>query len=611
MNFLAPGAFWFLAALPVVIVFYLLKRKRVVRVISSTLLWQRFLSETQASAPFQKLRHNWLLILQLLLLLFVILALSRPYFSGRSASRSLRVLVLDASASMQSTDEAPSRFAKAKAEALKWVDALRDNDQMIVLLAGPSTEVKQSPTSNKAALRRAIESCEATDARGDLNDALKLAETLVRDQPASEVHLFSDGAVPDLSSLENKGLPLVFHPVGTRGNNLAIVNLDVKANPENPEQRAIYVGVANFSTNRQEVEVDLVFEKQVVDSRVLAVEPGATAPHVFVAPQTRDGIFTVRLVANDDLAADNEASAVSMLPKPLRVLLVTRGNNFLERALSSVAKARVTTAAEWSPSLGEFDVVVLDDAAVTTLPKENLLALHVASTNWFESWAKLENPMIIDWKGAHPLLRYVNLDNVLIRESLAVKTPPWAVSLVESQTSPLVLAGETRRQKVVWVGFDVTESNWPLKVSFPIFIANALDWLDPSLAGAADRMIPAGGTIRMPAPDGAVEAKILTPAGTSRSVPINTNRHEIAFSETLKQGVYRVEAGTNQTWFCVNLLDASESRAQPRRELNFGKYGLVKASTTQRANLEMWRWIAAVGLAVLLFEWWFYHRRTA
>ena len=88
MNFLAPAAFWFAATLPVVVVFYLLKRKRVVKLVSSTLLWQKFLADTQANAPFQKLRHNWLLVLQLLLLLLAILALSRPYFAGHSAAAS-------------------------------------------------------------------------------------------------------------------------------------------------------------------------------------------------------------------------------------------------------------------------------------------------------------------------------------------------------------------------------------------------------------------------------------------------------------------------------------------------------------------------------------------
>src|SRR5512147_2239481 len=102
MHFLAPLAFSFAAAIPVVILFYLLKRKRVVRLVSSTLLWQKFLAETQASAPFQKLRKNWLLILQLLLLALAVFALARPYFATKVKPARLRVVILDASASMQS-----------------------------------------------------------------------------------------------------------------------------------------------------------------------------------------------------------------------------------------------------------------------------------------------------------------------------------------------------------------------------------------------------------------------------------------------------------------------------------------------------------------------------
>src|SRR5437867_10076590 len=101
MKFLTPAALWFAAAIPVVILFYLLKRKRVVKLVSSTLLWQKFLAETQASAPFQRLRHNWLLILQLLLLALVVFALVRPYFAGYAKSSRLCVLILDVSASMQ------------------------------------------------------------------------------------------------------------------------------------------------------------------------------------------------------------------------------------------------------------------------------------------------------------------------------------------------------------------------------------------------------------------------------------------------------------------------------------------------------------------------------
>ena len=128
----------------------------------------------------------------------------------------------------------------------------------MVLLVGASTEVKQSATSNKAALRRALEACAVTDSSTRLSEALKLAEVLTRDRGRdenAEVHLFSDGAAGDLSEFENKAMRLVYHCIGTRANNLGITTLDLRENPENRQQRAIYTSVANFSTNAQQTEM--------------------------------------------------------------------------------------------------------------------------------------------------------------------------------------------------------------------------------------------------------------------------------------------------------------------------------------------------------------------
>ena len=82
-------------------------------------------------------------------------------------------------------------------------------------------------------------------------------------------------------------------------------------------------------------------------------------------------------------------------------------------------------------------------------------------------------------------------------------------------------------------------------------------------------------------------------------------------NDTLKQGTYRLKVDTNTVTFCVGLLDANETRITPRTELPLGKYGGVQATTLRRANAEMWRWLACAGLGVLLFEWWWYHKRTA
>jgi hypothetical protein len=610
MNFLAPIAFVFAATIPVVIVFYLLKRKRVVKLVSSTLLWQKFLAETQASAPFQRLRKNWLLILQIILLTLAVLALTRPYFASKAKPAELRVVILDTSASMQAGDETPSRFEKARAEALKWVDALKERDQMVILQAGANTEVKQSATSEKAALRRALQACAPSDSPTRLVPALRMAESLVRDHRNAEIHLFSDGAVPELDEFENKALPLIYHRVGKGSRNLGITALDVRANPENPNQRAIYASVANFATNSQTTELDLLLDDRLLESRPLTIASGEVSPQVFLANQARDGVFTVRLTVRDELEADNQASIVSLLPKSIKVALVSRGNRLLEKALRASAHLELTVLSDLNDRGTSFDFVVLDDVIPTVWPSGNVLAIHVVNTNWLEGVTTVENPPIVDWRSTHPLLRHAGFDTVGVIRSFTAKTPSWAVALVDSPQAPLMVAGELGRQRIIWIGFDVLESNWPMRVSFPIFIANAVEWLNPAAVQGAQLLVKAGEPLRVALSQPQKSAEVSLPGGGKKTLTLDADAKELIFGETYKQGIYRLNFGTNDLIFCVDLLDKDESNIQPRDELQLGKYTKIAATTLQRANMELWRTIAGLALLFLLGEWWYYHRRT-
>jgi Ca-activated chloride channel homolog len=611
MHFLAPFAFFFAAALPVVVLFYLLKRRRVVRLIPSTLLWQKFLADTQASAPFQKLRHNWLLILQLLLLLLAILALSRPYFSAKSEGGRLQVVILDTSASMQSTDVSPSRFEHARSEALRLVDAMHDTDQMVLLVAGASAQVRQSATSAKSALRRALQASSVSDTPTHLADALKLAETLIQNRTTAEIHLFSDGAVPALEEFENSGLPLIYHQTGTRSENIGITGLDVRPNPENPSERAVFASVSNTSTNTRLAQLELHRDGQLLEVKTVTLAPGQTVPQVFLASQDEDAILSVHLTDEDDLLIDNQASVVSLLPRPVRIRLASPGNQLLAKALRVIPNV-ILTESGVSPGPDEsFDLVVLDNVNPQELPAGNLLSFNIARKEWFDSWTTLPSPPIVDWKNAHPLLRFVNFDNVQIAESLSVKTPSWAASLVDSPQTGLILAGELGRRRIVWVGFDPLQSTWPLRISFPIFIANAVDWLNPASITASQRTIQAGTPFRLALTEPITEAEINLPDGSKQTLEVNPQTGELVFADTASLGTYRITAGTNQIAFCVNLLDDAESNTTPKSELSFGKYAKADSTELRRANLEIWRWIAAASLTLLMLEWWYYHRRTA
>jgi hypothetical protein len=283
----------------------------------------------------------------------------------------------------------------------------------------------------------------------------------------------------------------------------------------------------------------------------------------------------------------------------------------LEKALKAIPTVELAKVAQLSDAAEGFDLVVLDNVAPLAWPKPNVIAINIARTNWFTAWKKVEGPSIVDWKTGHPLLRFVNFDNVQVAESLGVQTPSWALSLVDSPSTPLVLAGELNRQRIVWISFDTLQSTWPLRISFPIFVANAVDWLNPASERASILSVKAGDPFRFSVPENVANAEITVPDGSTRTRAIDSNRKELVFGETQKQGVYKVKAGTNQVTFCVNLLDALETDTTPRQEIQFGAYAKVTSTTTRQANLEVWRWFALTAFLILLFEWWYYHRRTA
>jgi hypothetical protein len=291
--------------------------------------------------------------------------------------------------------------------------------------------------------------------------------------------------------------------------------------------------------------------------------------------------------------------------------LLSAGNRFLEKALrASAPNVEVAVAQSLTASSEGYDLVVLDNLVPAKWPAGNILAFRAAHANWFQDASKLEAPPIVSFRTGHPLLRFVTLDNVQIGESLAIKTPAWATALVDAPENPLVIAGELGRQRIVWVGFDLLQSTWPLRISFPIFIANAVEWLNPSAINASQLTIQAGKPLRLSPAQPVPNAEIHSPDGTAQRWDVNPTTGELVFGDTLQQGIYRVTAGTNQTVFAANLLDPVESNTTPKDELKFGKYAKATAAPVRRASLEIWRWIAALALAVLMFEWWYYHRRT-
>ena len=157
INMLSPLQWALLLAIPPAILsLYFLKLKRQQAVVPSTMLWKRAIEDLHVNSIWQKLRKNLLLYLQLLFVGLLILACLRPGWSGMNRVGERRIYIIDHSASMQATDNNPSRLDVAKDKALKLIKDAASNDSAMVIATSDRASVEQGFTNNRSLLENAV-----------------------------------------------------------------------------------------------------------------------------------------------------------------------------------------------------------------------------------------------------------------------------------------------------------------------------------------------------------------------------------------------------------------------------------------------------------------------
>ena len=163
MNFLSPLAFAALAlALPLVLLYFLKVRRRQ-RTVSSLMLWGAELRDREASAFFQRLQRDPLLILQILALVAMCVALARPVVTVVGEGARKVVVVLDTSASMKARDVGPSRFEAARGEAAAMVRRLGEGAEVMVIETGVQPNVVAALGRDRDRALGAIRNAHARD----------------------------------------------------------------------------------------------------------------------------------------------------------------------------------------------------------------------------------------------------------------------------------------------------------------------------------------------------------------------------------------------------------------------------------------------------------------
>jgi len=211
------------------------------------------------------------------------------------------------------------------------------------------------------------------------------------------------------------------------------------------------------------------------------------------------------------------------------------------------------------------------------------------------------------------VMRFADLEGLHLRKALRTSTQPWGQSLADASSGPLIAVGEHNGLRVVSVAFDLSDSDWPLRVSFPIFLTNSVRWLTAAGGlGASQVETPTGGVASLTLPPGPASVSVTRPDGSSTAVAAPPIGGIVLVDDTRQAGLYHLRSNGVDYPFAVNLDNRDESTLAVQNSPSLSHAGAPVAAhqpLSRRSKDDLWPTLAAVALAVLLLEWFVFHRR--
>ena len=565
------------------------------------------------------------------------------------------------------TDSVRLEVAKAKVAGL--IDQMeRGMTAMIISFAG-TPRVVQEFTDNTRLLRERLDTIQSTAEPTDLLGALKLAEGLanpaqvtvqegapevdiVEGEPAT-LFILSDGRFGDVQDFALGNLDPVYVPLGSPDTtNLAITALDARSSEASPTLRQAFVQVTNYADEAVDTIVEIRLNGQLLEAQRLSVPADGASGATFPLGEVPPGALEARLSgdtiaqAGDRLKIDNRAYAALNDARSSRVLFVSPGNPAIQQALATGRIDRLGGVEVLAPSIlssddhmrlsaaGAFDLVIYDRCAPEEMPRAHTLFIGVMPEDWLDDGDQIQTvvaPQVIDWNRAHPILSHIELGNFDIVESLVIDPPVGGASLIDAAEGPIAAIAPRDGFEDVLLGFAILveeegrlqrNTDWINRHSFPTFWLNTLEYFVGQSDGGGCSYRPGQAVELKPASATAKQIELAKPDG-SRVTLRRRGEEPFVFQATELPGVYRVfEKSVETERFAVNLFDRRESdirlktttpdEAQQAQiaALRIGNIDVAAATGAAPARQELWRPLLLAALAVLILEWYVYHRRV-
>lgn len=526
------------------------------------------------------------------------------------------------------------------------------------------------PTQRTSDLNEALIAATGLANPGRSSDKQSEIDVQVAEALDAVLFIYTDGGVAQVPQFAPGTLNVQYHAVGSIFDpppNVGITAFSVGDPSESDGSVQLFGRLQNSDNEDQTVNVSLylggVLQDAVADISVPASDSKGISFDLSADAAAVDNPTTVRLVieTKDVFMLDNEAFAVLNPARKSNVIIVSDYTPYFRYALSTDAvKKRTNVEFRGSEYLkekeyaqrslnGYYDLAIYDSVVPETMPQCNTMIWNEVPSG--EAWQRSEihSPTpVLDYDNSHPMMAAVKLGSLTIINSRDLEGPPGSLSLIESTSGSIAMLGPREGYLDFVLGFSIIQrdeksgegdgngnvdgdaesnqvnseiesesetvvnSDWPKKLSFPIFMQNVIENLSGISAFAAGTDVRPGDlvTIKTDLPLEAI--RVRSPSGTATDLQPQTSR-TFVYTQAEQIGVYEVadvKTGKVDQRISVNLTDSNESNLVVKEDLKLGYSQLQRVATQVPQRKEFWPYLLLLGLTLLMAEWIIYNRRV-
>lgn len=613
MKLLLPLGLLGLIAIAALILIYILKPKYQDKKVSSTYIWKLSLKYAKRKVPFSWLQNSVLFILQLLIIALLAFSMAMPHIVLASKSGE-KIIVLDASASMAAEYNGKTRFDRARNEISDIIDETTQSHKVTIILAGEEASYVIRRSDSASYAKQKLFEAECSYSQSDISGAMELAESVLSENPDSEVYFFTD------SDYSDSGKVKVVN-TATSEWNAAVLNFSAKWGAKG------YIFTAEIAAYGKdaEVPVNLSVDGKSQMPKLAVCKDGETVKVIWDALNVKSyESAEVHISADDNFSYDNDFYIYSDTNETFTVQIISN-EGYISSALRVTGKCHVVNIDLSRQPAGDeeggpkeqysgFDLYVYDNYVPETIPSDGAvwfinppqdlpaslgITVNGTRTDMVNRFTMSQGSD--DSEAARAILKYITPSAVKVSEYSRITSVGYE-NVLKINNDPALLIRNVGGLKTVIFSFDFQMSDLPIVPTFPLFI-NAL--CDYSMAHTLEKTLySVGETVR-------INAKLDT-----ESMSVETGGKEETYSSAVvdlkadKAGVYTVTQSTRSgrelsSSFFVHVSENESvfGKTQDTLVNPIPSVGSGTDSSVANNTLDISVYLAAALLVLLCLEW--------